>query len=214
MTFDDSLADEAEEQIEALRKAAADTGWGEPETAALFEAFDRWLSHPQLLDPEDKSLLRVRVLNLITWLIDEPTVGERAWDHIRQIAKSLAHEDPHDLRESWRIATFELAAEPPECPGFLKRLFGLAADPDTRWALFSAYENYPWRLRPHAAKYGADLVSDEDVDNWLISQDLHDDEILMMRPLTDWEFLQLVAGPEARANNPRPGDPSLPPPPR
>ena len=46
MTFDDSLADEAEEQIGALRKEAADAGWAEPETAALFNAFDRWLSHP------------------------------------------------------------------------------------------------------------------------------------------------------------------------
>lgn len=179
MPHDYSLADEAEAEIGALKAKGRASGWEQSDIDALLRTFDRWLQHPRLLDPEDESLLRVTILNELTWLISEPVVGEQAWEHIRGIAKLLGRDDPHELRESWRIAAFELAAEPPECPDFLMKLFSLAADADTRWAVFAAYENCPWRLRPHAHKYSKGMVSDQDCDRWYIDQGLGNDEILM-----------------------------------
>ena len=184
------LADEAEAEIGALKAKGKESGWEQPDIDALIRAFDKWLQHPRLLDPEDESLLRVTVLNELTWLISEPVVGEHAWEHIRDIAKRLGRDDPHELRESWRIATFELAA-----------------DEDTRWAVFSAYESVPWRLRPHAHKYSKGMITDEDCDDWLTTQGHFEDEILMMRPRNDieahWMAFNTTAN-KARLDNPLP----------
>jgi len=175
------LADEAEAEIQQRKEQGKVAGWSEPNVQALFQVFDRWLKHPKLLDPNDESLLRVTVLNELTFLISEPIIGRHAWEHIRSIAKELGQDeaDHHALRESWRIATFELAAEPPEVPDFLEKLFTLAGDKDTRWAVFAAYENVPWRLRPHAHKYSAGQITDEDCDRWLIEEGWGEDEFLM-----------------------------------
>lgn len=181
MSAEDPLSDEAETEIGTLIEKGKESGWQRPDIEALFRAFDRWLQHPRLLDPADESFLRLAVLNELTWLISEPVVGEHAWEHIRGIARRLGRGDPHGLRESWRIATFELAAEPPENPEFLERLFSLAAEEDTRWAVFAAYENVPWRLRPHARKYSKGLISDQDCDRWLVERDLRDDEVLTQK---------------------------------
>lgn len=207
MPPEDPLVDEAEAEIGTLKAKGKDSGWEQADLDALFRAFERWLQHPRLLDAKDESLLRVTVLNELTWLVSEPIVGDHAWRHIRDIAKLLGRDDPHELRESWRIATFELAAEAPECPEFLEKLFGLAADEDTRWAVFSAYENVPWRLRPHAHKYSKGMISDEDCDNWLTTQGHFDDEILMMRPRNDieahWLEFNTMAN-KSRLDNPLP----------
>ena len=80
-----------------------------------------------------------------------------------------------------RISTFEVIAEAPAIEGDLHRLFAMAANPHRRWAVFAAYENVPWRLRPHARKYSEGLVSDDDCDEWLRSQDCGDDEVLISR---------------------------------
>ena len=165
----------------ALKEKGKNSGWSQPSVDALFETFSRWLQHPRLLDPKDDSLLRVTVLNEITWLISDPIVGHQAWEYIRRIAKDLGQTDPYDLRESWRFATFELAAEPPECSWFLEKLFTLAGDKDTRWAVFGAYENVPWRLRPHARKYSKGGITDKDCDQWLIEEGWGDDEFLMLK---------------------------------
>lgn len=45
-------------------------------------------------------------------------------------------------------------------------------EPDTRWAVFAAYKNFPWRLRDHARKYSNGSVSETDCDHWLESQGL------------------------------------------
>ena len=83
------------------------------------------------------------------------------------------------MQEQLRIASFEIAAEPPEFAPTLELLFSLASNPDTRWAVFAAYENYPWRLRPHALKYSKGTVTHQDCDDWLISQGHGDDECLL-----------------------------------
>jgi hypothetical protein len=179
MSEEDALVDEAEEEIGTLKQQGEASGWAQPDREALFSAFDRWLAHPRLLDPADESFLRTRVLNELTWLIGKPEIGVPAWEYIRGVAKRLGREDPHGLRESWIISTFELAAEPPAQRDFLADLFSFAADEETRWAVFGAYRNVPWRLRPHAHKYSKGLISDEDCDQWLIEQGLGSDEILM-----------------------------------
>ena len=179
MPEEDPLVAEAEEEIGTLKQQGEASGWPQPDREALFRAFDRWLAHPRLLEPAEESFLRLTVLNELTWLIGKPEIGEQAWDYIRGVAKRLGQEDPHGLRESWIITTFELAAEPPEQRDFLEDLFSLAADEETRWAVLGAYRNVPWRLRPHAHKYSKGLISDEDCDRWLIDQGLGDDEILM-----------------------------------
>ncbi len=181
MRPEDPLVEEAEAELGELMAMGEANGWTRADREALFAGFDRWLAHPRLLDREDPSLLRVRVLNELTWLVEDPVIGDDAWEHIRGIAKDLGREDHDGLRESWIIANFELAAEAPEDPVFLEKLFSLAADAETRWAVFGAYVNVPWRLRPHARKYSQGLVTDEDVDAWLIEQDRGDDEVLMRR---------------------------------
>lgn len=179
MQSKDPCTDEAESEIGDLKARGEANGWTQADRDALFEAFEKWLEHPRLLDPEDTGSLRITVINELTWLIPKPVIGEHAWECIRRLAKRLGPEDPHQLRESLRIATFELAAEPPLCVDFLEKLFTLAEDEDTRWAVLAAYENFPWRLRPHARQYSKGLISDQDCDEWLIEQGLGDDEVLM-----------------------------------
>ena len=175
------LAEEAETEIGLLKENGRESAWSRRDVETLFAAFDRWLQDPRLLDPKDVSLLRVTILNELTWLISEPLIGDRAWEHIRGIARELGKEDSNGLRESWIIAAFETFAEPPEIPEFLDKLFSLAADEDTRWAVFGAYDNVPWRLRPHAQKYSNGKITDDDCDRWLIESDRQDDEVLMQR---------------------------------
>jgi hypothetical protein len=178
---EDPLVDEAETEIAGLAARGEENGWMKEDRAALFAAFDRWLEHPRLLDRGDVGMLRWTVLNELTWLVSDPVIDDDAWEHIRGIAKELGRDDHDGLREAWIIANFELAAEAPEVPRFLERLFSFAADAETRWAIFGAYVNVPWRLRPHARKYSQGLITDEDVDAWLIEQERGDDEVLMRR---------------------------------
>ena len=192
---DDPLADAAKAEIEALWRSGQANEWSEPSIDALFNAIKRWLDHPELLNPASVGLLRVTVLNELTWLIPEPIVGERAWELIKDFAAGLARNDPHGLRESLRIATLELAAGPPEDPDALRMLFTLAEAEDTRWAVFAAYEMFPWRLRHHARKYSNGLVTDDDCDAWFEEQCLENDEILMDRSI----------GEQVGVANPEPG---------
>ena len=179
------LVEEAEVEMNLLKEKGRESSWSQPDVEAIFEAFDKWLRHPEFLSPKDDSYLRCTVLNELTWLISDPIVGDQAWEYIRRIAKDLGKEDAHQLRESWLIAAFETFAGPPAIPEFLEKLFSLAGDKDTRWAVFGAYDNVPWRLRPHARKYSNGMITDEDCDVWLIESDRGNDEVLMQRSQPD-----------------------------
>lgn len=183
MPRENPSADEPASEIHLLKERGTANGWGPSDFEALFLAFDRLMAQPRFLDPDDQSLFRITVLNELTFLIAEPVVGDHAWQYIGNIAKTLGRQkdDPHGLRESWRIVTFEIAAEPPETPEFLGKLFSLAGDKDTRWAVFAAYENHPWRLRPHAHKYSRGEITDAECDRWLIGQGWGEDEVLMQK---------------------------------
>jgi hypothetical protein len=167
-----SLAEQAEIQIDTAVVRGKSGGWNQAAIEELCGVIKSWLEHPRFLDPNDRSLLRVTVLNTITSLLAEPIIGDHVWEIMRSLAREIGRngEDFHGLRDSLRIATFELAAEPPEVPDFLRKLFSLAGDKDTRWAVFAAYENTPTRLRLHARRYSGGQVTDEDCDHWLIEQ--------------------------------------------
>ncbi len=107
------------------------------------------------------------------------------------------------MKEALRIASFEIAVEPPEYSPSLELLFALASDPETRWAVFAAYENFPWRLRPHAKKYSAGAITDDDCDHWLTTQGLYEDEILMSKTRNDIDALNVYIG---ASTNPKPRD--------
>jgi len=175
------LADQAAQELIDQVQLCKQNNCSQESIAQLRATLLKWVNHPAFLEGDEAGIMRAELLNQITWLIEDEIIGETIWRFIVSEAKKLGQNDPYNLREEWRISTFELAAEPPEYSPFLEKLFSLAADADTRWAVFSAYENYPWRLRPHAHKYSNGLVSDEDVDNWLIERHLDDDEYLMSR---------------------------------
>jgi hypothetical protein len=80
--------------------------------------------------------------------------------------------DEYGLGEDLVIATFELAAEPPEVPYFLELLFSLAKTPETRWAIFAAYRHFPDRFARHIRDYAHGSVTLQQYDAWLETLDL------------------------------------------
>lgn len=163
---------------DALRRCLG-FGAGEEAIAVLWPVVERWVEMPEFKTGRES--MQVSFLNELTFATADSELSTVAWEVIRRLAIKWESEKDGNLKEMLRITTFEIAAEAPEDPPSLVRLFSLAADPLTRWAVFAAYENVPWRLRPHAAKYSGGAVSDADCDEWLVSRNLGDDEILMAR---------------------------------
>lgn len=164
--------EEPDEFIDALTEFENSSGSPEAE-AELWKIVDHWLAQP--LSSVPVQYTKLEILNQLTWKISNEHIGDKVWEKFRQLAKSVSHGDPFDLHKSIVISTFELFAEPPEVPETLNLLYSLAGDPDTRWAVFASYENYPWRLRPHAIKYSNGLITNEDCDAWLEEQCLGED---------------------------------------
>jgi hypothetical protein len=180
MDGDQELANRAEEEIGESKQTCIDRQFARPEREALWAAILRWVEHPAFL--RGQGILRTTVLNELTFTTSHQELVDEGWDLIGKLAAKWNEEAQDSLKESLRISTFEVIAEAPEVPAQLEQLFLLARDPRTRWAVFAAYENCPWRLRPHAHKYSGGSVSDEECDQWFIDQFLGDDEILMKRP--------------------------------
>jgi hypothetical protein len=174
-----ALAEVAEAEVGAALAACRRAGSHESARESLWQVIERWVADP--LFAEGYNQLQVAVLNELQFATGEPDLEDAAWEIIRKLAAKWEEEGALNLKEMLRIATFELAAEAPEQAPSLVRLFSLAQDSLTRWAVFAAYENVPWRLRAHARKYSGGSVTDRDCDEWLVSQDLGDDEILMQR---------------------------------
>lgn len=170
----EQLADQAEEEIGlALEHCRSALHSGESR-ARLWNTFRTWLRHPSI----SEFALSCRVLNHLEWTLAESPLVEEGWALIAEMAALWHREGNEAAKESLRIASLEIAAEPPEVPLTLNLLFSLAGNPDTRWAVFAAYEHFPWRLRPHAHKYSKGSVTDEDCDHWLAERGLGEDEIL------------------------------------
>lgn len=173
----------AESELSLLRRQCEKERYSDESRNRLWRAIDRWVNHPLFL--EDFSPVQSAVLNQLTFCLATNELREEAWLLIGKLAAEWWERDNRNLMEAIRISTFELAAEPPEDPEFIKLLFSLAKDRNTRWAVFSAYENYPWRLRPHAHQYSNGMITDRDVDKWLSICGLDDDRFLMQRDRED-----------------------------
>lgn len=177
MTAEDTLADQAESEIHDALSTCESEGYSKERRDELWQVFKRWLHDPRLL--ADTCQLRVTILNELTFRLGDEQLKKEAWIIFRELARKYSDNDPEGMGSSLIISTFEVFAEPPEVPRTLRLLFSLADEPETRWAVFAAYENYPWRLRPHASKYSSGMISDADCDNWLRERRLGDDEYLM-----------------------------------
>lgn len=178
MSENDNLASTTEDEAFDALDRCGNSGSDSEAVAVLWQAIERWVGLPDFKESLDR---QIELLNELTFALSEAGTSVAAWEVIRRLAAKWELEGEGKLKESLRITTFEIFAEAPACPASSSRLFSLAADPLTRWAVFAAYENVPWRLRPHAAKYSGGTVSDADCDEWLVSRDLGDDEILMAR---------------------------------
>lgn len=181
MTPDEKLAEQAEAEIQQLKKQAKLEGYSANSREALWAKVRYWVAHPMFA--QHPGMLRCTVLNEIQFSLSTDALNGEAWQLIGELVDKWERESLGGLMDSIRIASLECIAEPPERPEDLRKLFKLAADPHTRWAVFAAYKNVPWRLRPHAHKYSQGLITDSDCDDWL-SEDHWNDEILMAKPRT------------------------------
>ena len=173
----EELHDEASQEVDAAELACKTAGYTAESCGDLWNVFDRWLKHPEFL--KETTILRAYILGELTTLLGEEVLRERAWDKLTALAKQYSVIDPTGIKASLRIMAFEVFAEPPAVPYNLKLLFSLAHDPITRWAVLDSYQNFPWRLRPHAHKYSNGSVTDQDCDQWLREQGLGKDEFLI-----------------------------------
>ncbi|MCB9913459.1 MAG: hypothetical protein H7A46_21450 [Verrucomicrobiales bacterium] len=180
MTANRPLVEVAEAEIDAAVAGCEASAYSKASRDALWSVFHRWLADPRLLSGT-ASQLRVTVLNELTIRVGDEHLRNEAWEILRELARRYSDDDPEGMGISLKIAAFEVFAEPPEVPYTLELLFTLAEEPETRWAVFAAYENLPWRLRPHAVKYSQGRITDADCDAWLRSRGLGDDEYLMPR---------------------------------
>jgi hypothetical protein len=178
MHAQEELPDRAEAEIKTAASRCRTENYAPTAVSDLWNLIKSWTEHPDFLTDTGSSL-RGSVLNNITFLLADVRLREGAWSLVRDLAARFGEDDPTGMGISIKIFTFEIAAEPPEVDYMLDLLFSLADDPTTRWAVFAAYESYPWRLRPHARKYSKGTVSDEDCDSWLRSQGLEEDEYLI-----------------------------------
>lgn len=171
------LCEQALEEIGEAESRAKDDGFTPSSRQALRAVRRKWTTHPLFLG--GRSQLGCCLLNELEFSLADDESGAEAWDMIAELAATAHRNADETLKDSLRISNLEIAAEPREFELTLRLLFSLASDPDTRWAVFAAYENFPWRLRPHAAKYSNGTVTPKDVDDWLASRGLDGDEFLM-----------------------------------
>ena len=175
----DKIAEQAEREIQEAKQRCSDAGFDEASREDVWATIRRWIQYPGF--EASFNMLETVVLNELEFTLATPELREEGWQLITNLAARWKRENNDTMMEALRIASFEIAAEPPECADTLELLFRLSEEPDTRWAVFAAYENVPWRLRGHAKKYSNGSVSDEDCDRWLEAQGLGTEELLAKR---------------------------------
>jgi hypothetical protein len=159
-----TLADEAEEEIDAALECSKASGHAPEQRAAFWQTIRRWLQHPDLLGED--GYLRITIHNQIIFRTSIPELKDEAFALMRELASQYQPAVDPDMCESLVISIFECFAEPPEYPETLHFLHSLAADLRTRWATFEAYRLCPWWLPVHAEKYAAGHVTPEDCEAW------------------------------------------------
>ena len=191
----DKLAEQAEAEIHEMKRQCQAAGHDAQSRTNLWKVIQAWVGHPRF--DEGFNALEVVVLNELEFTLSDELLRSEGWRLIAELAGRWHREGNETRKEALRIASFEIAAEPPEYAPTLELLFSLTSDPDTRWAVFAAYENFPWRLRPHARKYSGGSITDDDCDEWLTSLGLYQDEILMILPRNDLQALKSFLETEA-----------------
>lgn len=181
MNPDESLAEQAESELQELKDLAKAAGYTNAAREALWTRFREWIAHPMFA--QYPGMLRCVVLNELQFSLSIEELSTETWQLIGELVEKWERESLGGLMDAIRIASLECVAEPPERPHDLRQMFKLAANPHTRWAVFAAYKNVPWRLRPHALKYSEGAITDGDCDDWL-ADDHWEDEVLMSKPRT------------------------------
>jgi hypothetical protein len=179
VNLDDQLADEAEEHLGQLLVNCRESGYTPQSIEAVWAGFGTWVAHPVFA--QYPGMLRCSVLNELTFCLSDENLADGAWRLLGDLAERWERYSLGSLMDAIRISTFELIAEAPAIEADLRRLFAMAGNPCRRWVVFAAYQNVPWRLRPHARKYSDGLITDDDCDEWLRDQDHGEDEVLMSR---------------------------------
>lgn len=166
----ETLADQAEFEIGEAKHLCESRAYDPCSRNKLWNVIQKWINHPRFA--KNFNALEVVVLNELEFTLSNDSLKDEGWKVIAELARRWHREGNETMMEALRIANFEVAAEPPEYAPTLELLYSLATDPEARWAVFAAYENFPWRLKPHAKKYSGGAVTEEDCDQWLTSQGL------------------------------------------
>jgi len=154
-----TLADVAEHELEIAVKDSATT----PDI--LLSLLSRWYSDPAC--SERTNLLLTTLLNEAAALLANPRFREAAWQFYHDVALEAGRQNDEDLQAQLTIALFEIIPESPAIPADVKLLFTLLDSPDSRWAVFAAYEQSPESFRRDIQLYGCNRITDEEYENWL-----------------------------------------------
>jgi len=157
--------------IEEAGLECEEQSYSDTSLRALDDAIQHWTHSHELLDRSSDG--RIDILNHLTWLLPNDRLRPVAWAAITDLARRYPLGDEYGLGEALVIATFELAAEPPDVPSFLELLFSLAKTPETRWAVFAAYRHFPDRFERHVRDYAQGSITPQEYDAWLETLDLH-----------------------------------------
>ena len=153
-----TLADVAEDELEIAVQDDATT----PEI--LLSLLSRWYSDPACSDRTN--LLLTTLLNEAAALLANPRFREAAWQFYRDLALEAGRQKDEYLQTQLTIALFEIIPESPVIPADMELLYTLLDSPDSRWAIFAAYEQSPQSFRRDIQLYGGNRISDEEYENW------------------------------------------------
>lgn len=153
-----TLADVAEDELEVAVKDDATT------QAILLSLLSRWYSNPACRDRTN--LLLTTLLNETAALLTNPRFREVGWQFYRDLALEAGRQKDEDLQAQLTIALFEVIPEPPVIPEDVKLLFTLLDSPDSRWAVFAAYEQSLQSFRRDTQLYGGNRITEEEYENW------------------------------------------------
>ncbi len=174
----DTLAEQAEAEIQLLKDQCAAACYDTHSREALWAGIMGWIKHPRFAEGKPVTHLQCVVLNELQFTLSTTELRDEGWALICELAKTWKRERNESLMAALNIASFEIIVDPPQGHEELKRLFTLAANPEARWAVFAAYENYPWLLQEHACLYSEGAVSDTDCERWLKERGLGNPELL------------------------------------
>lgn len=88
------------------------------------------------------------VFGQLARLLDDERYCDEVWEYVKSVIKGFEQDDS-DLQSALAVSTLVWIPEDPVHWKWVKRLFDLAHEARTKWAVFSAYENLPARFADH-----------------------------------------------------------------